>query len=439
MKRIKTKILLLSLALLLLLSNLASCSGKPKTLLSLDRDGTKVTFSVNFYELMLARFKGELVSSEVTAGSYTADEEKFWDYKLLVDNEIVTADDFYREQILNSCKTFTVSLWLFENMGLKLSQSETDAVNERMDELVKSQGEGSKTKLNSLLSEFGVNYDLLRDAYLMEAKVRAVKTALYGENAELVGKDIKDDYLNKRYVRFKQIFLPTFAYVYQKDAFGDEIYFDAQGAVAYDTKGVKHFTDRVPDTDKNGDDIYYTDTTYTKIAYDTVNGHRSPELDLDGTAKTVPLNPETVKSSADSLLQKLNGASPTDFETEMQKAQASVPDGVDYAEECYLSVDTDYGEYSYLSDIVTDLSALDVGGISMVQSDAGFHVFMKYAPVSGAYDEESNETWFKNFRTDLIESLYLDYCSPYYADIVLSEDVYQKSNSMKEISADFYY
>ena len=66
-------------------------------------------------------------------------------------------------------------------------------IEDMMDELVKTDGDGSKTKLNALLSTYGVNYDILRDIYLMQEKITAWKDYKYGKNAEQLGQNVKNE------------------------------------------------------------------------------------------------------------------------------------------------------------------------------------------------------------------------------------------------------
>ena len=81
MKHRTIRLCTLLLALALLALPLASCSSRGKPLLTLDKDGVKVTFSVNLYEFMLSRMKGALVSGGYTVGGYTPEQDAFWEYQ----------------------------------------------------------------------------------------------------------------------------------------------------------------------------------------------------------------------------------------------------------------------------------------------------------------------------------------------------------------------
>ena len=211
-KRIASALLVLTLLLLCC----SACSAKGKTLLSINKDGKKATFSANHYQLLLSRLKGAFVSYGYSNESgAAADSEKFWNVQDTFDGQTLqTWDDYYREQVLNDCRTYTVAVWLFETNGLKLSKTALDAIQQDMEDLINDYGSGSKTRLNAVLSDYGVNYDLLKDFYTVDAKVDALKEFLYGSNASGLGTNVKDQYLNDHYLRFKQIFFANYDYVY---------------------------------------------------------------------------------------------------------------------------------------------------------------------------------------------------------------------------------
>ena len=160
---------LLFLAVLLLCLPLAGCASNGKALLTLTKDGKTATVSVNLYELMLSRIKGSLAGNGVTSGGYSPTDASFWNTVGLFGDstESQTLAEFYSSMILENCKTYVAAEWLFQSEGLTLSDSAVADVDQRMTDLVNSYG--TKTKLNAVLSDFGVNYTMLRDAYLLEA------------------------------------------------------------------------------------------------------------------------------------------------------------------------------------------------------------------------------------------------------------------------------
>ena len=124
--------------------------------------------------------------------------------------ELKTWDTFYREQVLENCKTYLVGLWLFEKNKLSLSESARSEIEQEMEDILTYHADGSKTKLNSILQSYGMNYDLLKSFYETEAKLEAVLDFLYGKNASLLDATVKDPYLSANYLRYKRILFPYY-------------------------------------------------------------------------------------------------------------------------------------------------------------------------------------------------------------------------------------
>ncbi|MBQ9760873.1 MAG: hypothetical protein IJW16_05950, partial [Clostridia bacterium] len=345
-----------------------SCSDRGETLLSLEKDGIEVTFSVNAYRLMLGRTKATLAEVQ-NVGS--ADFWNSW-----IGSPAKTMDQYYRDNILENCKTYLVSLFLFEKYGLELSDAELAEVETLMQEFIKTDGDGSKTKLNAVLSEHGVNYDILEDVYLMQAKIEKLQAHLYGENASLVGDDIKTAYMLENYVHYKQIFLPFTTFVYETDKNGDDVYYkpsEDDKAVASDK--IFYNTSMTPssDTDKNGDTVYYFSNG--KIAYNTVDGIRKKLTDEDGNYKTRDLTDtekKALKTERDTLLADLKDSSNAKFEQTL----ASVYEAKDLAADqntdgYYIRRSTYSGASVYLNDVISALDEMKVGDVGMVESTHG--------------------------------------------------------------------
>ena len=165
MKRCTMKLLLLLVVCSLCLGTLAGCSGKHgKTLLSLE----DTTLSVNIYQLLLTRMKGTLAKHQ-----YQVDSDAFW--ATVVDKNGSTYNDYFRLTILENAKTYVVGAYLFDHVyGLTLSDDAIAAIDAELAEFVEYDGDGSKTAFNQVLAAYGVNYDILRDAYIIEAKIAAL-------------------------------------------------------------------------------------------------------------------------------------------------------------------------------------------------------------------------------------------------------------------------
>ncbi len=453
MKRTLLRVSALLMALLLLTLGAVSCAARPKTLLSLEKDGIKVSISANIYERMLSRMKGNLCFYGYTVGGVTADHADFWKYTDQFDGvNTQTLDEYYRATILENCRTYLVALYLFEKEGLSLSESEKEEVEELMYELLLTDGDGSKTKLNAVLSAYGVNYDILKEAYTIEAKVNALQNHLYGQDGALVGDALKTAYMEENYVHFRQILLASYHYVYETDKNGDVIYYETDSAnkthICYDSgNGVPDERNGEAVKDSNGDVIYYVpDSDYTKIAYDEIHGAPVNLTEEDGTSKIESMNEEELadlKTRAEALYDNLKDASAADFELAIEEESEDSAEVSEYDDGYYLRKDLDYtasgDEYLYLEQIVEALDTMEVGEVTMVQSNFGYHIVKKYAHSEKAYESEVNETWFEDFNENLVQSLFLEKCREYFDDIKIDEAVLAATPTMKEVGINYYY
>ena len=446
--------LLLACIFLLLTSSCTTGTGKP--LLTLEKDGISVSISKNVYELMLSRMKGSLVFYGYKSPSgATPAEKEFWEYyDKFNKTDLQTADEFYKDAVLDSCRTYLISLYLFEKEGLSLSAAKMEEIEKNLDELIRTDGNGSKTKLNALLSVYGANYNILRETYLIEAKAEAVREHLYGKNGSKLGKNIKDEYLNENYVHFRQILFTTYEYVYETDQNGDTIYYyadgDNKGHVYYDVhNGEIGYDDKGNEIkDKKGDTVWFVKgTDYEKIAYNKTYGEPIPVLDEDGIRyKMKTLTEEEIakkKAQAQTLFEELKGTSQSVFEAVMEEESDDLAQVGEYEDGYYLQTNLDYAaqgkDYEYLAQIVEALEKAAVGELVLVESSFGFHIVRKYAHTASAYDKEENTDWFATFYSGLIEKLFIAECDKYLADIQVIEKVLADTPSMKDVGINYYY
>lgn len=444
----------LLVAVLLLVLPLAACASKGKTLLTLQKDGKTATVSVNLYELMLSRIKGSLAGSGVTSGGYSPTDPSFWN---TVDqfgdsDKKQTLAEYYSSLILDNCKTYVAAEWLFAAEGLTLSDSAVEEVDSRMEDLINLYG--TKTKLNAVLADFGVNYSMLREIYLLEAKVSALQVHFFGTDGALIGENLKNQYVADHYLRIQQILLPLYNYKYVTDKNGDEVYYkkdSAQGKIAYAEDETLYFRQPDPDhpddwvRDENDDVIWYISSNYSKIAYDTVNGVRSYILDKNGKAETEELSEEAkqnIRKEGQTLLTELTGATAAAFEEKMAERNVYAAGEDQYTDGYYLNVDTDYAaagdDFSYLSEITEQLKDAEVGTTILVESTAGVHIVRKYAPTANAYEMEVNEPWFRNFASALVEELFLEKCRELFDSITVDEAVLASATDIRRIGANLY-
>lgn len=405
MKRITKAVAALLLAVLMLIPSLAGCSAKGKTLMKLGDQ----TISVNMYQLYLSRMKGMLCSSYVFGEAAT--KPSFWDTVMTVDG--VTRNEYYTKSVLDNAKTYLAALYEFDQRGLKLSKKTLDDIDKRLDELIEYDANGSKTTFNSMLSEYGVNYDILREAYIIEEKIAYLKDDIYGANGELISKDVIDLYYEENYARFKQVFFYTCDYVYLTDDNGDDIYFDKNGDVAYDTSATLK-------TDEKGNEIYVwvDENGKERIAYDKKNGKRENKTDSSGSAIVNPITDEArLQEILDSVALVEGKTKQDDFEGFDKMADI----GEENTNGIYITVNSDY--YPQVIEAVFDMK---VGEVRTVQSDYGIHVLMRYELEKDGYKKSANSDFFIStntgnyvFMPDLKNMLLSKKLEPYKENIIV--------------------
>ena len=435
MKAIIKKIFILTLACVMILTSMVGCSSRGKTMIELGDS----EISVNLYMLLLSRMKGKLASAYSFGEKALYDS--FWD-TVMDASTGQTYNDYYTNMVLENAKTYIAALYLFDDLGLKLPDSYMDEIDKELDTLVANDGDGSKSAFNALISSYGANYTVLRDAYIMEAKIAYLKDHLFGASGSLISDSLIEEYYQESYVRFRHIFFFTTKPVYDADENGDTIYFTSEGKIAYDKeKGHKKEENGKFVTDKNGDMIFYLDDG--RIAYDSKNGVPNPVLDSSG-------NVMTTKLTADELI-KLSDKTQLIMEDEAKEGDYKLFDALvekytedegmtKYPNGYYLTATSNYDS----PEVVEALFEMEEGEIRRVDSQYGIHIVMKYELDEGGYADEKNTDFFRTsegslaFMSTLKNILLEEYVEKYKANIVIDEELL-KSVSMKTVGANYNY
>ena len=436
MKKI-TRFLALVLALLLLLSALTACGGKADALMKAgDRE-----ISVNLYQLMLSIRKGEMAFAIVQSYG-NANSAKFWD--TIIDGTSSTYNDYYTAEVFNKLKSYLAALALFDELKLTLPNSYVKAIDEEMQTLVDEDGDGSKAKLNAILAEFGANYDILREYKLMIKEIEYLILSLYGTDGSKISATVKEDYLEENYVAFKQILLSNFYYLYKTDKNGDDIYYHADGSIAYDTEnGIRKVED--------GAFVYYTEDG--SIAYDKETGKRQPILDEKGNQMTESYTKEEMLDRLNKALElrDIAQASSASVFEELRLAYSDEELGDDYDSEAlnYLATNVDYtaisSSWKTLDSIAERLSDMEIGELAILQTDAGIHLLRKYPTEAGAYADTRYSQWFTDsmyriydFNSNLVNSLLTARLETYESTITVDTSLLD-GLSLKTSPSNFYY
>lgn len=449
MKKLFLRAVLLTLVIAMLAVPLSSCAGgRGKAMLTLKADGKTYSISANIYELMLSAMKGTLVAYGYTSNGYKPSQDEYWNIMDKHDGETMeSADDYCRKNVLENCKSYLVALYLFDKYELELSESAKKEIEDTMSELVKTDGDGSKTKLNSVLANYGVNYKMLKEYYTMKAKLKAVQDHIYSS----LGPNVKNEFLDENYVHFYQIFLANYTYVYETDKNGDTIYYNpSTKQIAYKVTEYTHSdAGGNVETDAKGNIIYYTDVTRTHISYDKEIGQPSYKVTADGDSYvTEPMTDEELDQLAEranDLLQDLQqGVTKEAFIAKVEKESDDTQAAL-YTDGYYLQKGMDFSasgdDYTYLEKIVEALSSPDAkdGDVIMIPSPSGYHILYKCAPTDKAYELEANEVWFSGFAAGLTAEIFAERCEPYMNEITLNEKVYATTPNMKQVAINYFY
>lgn len=434
MKKI-LKITAIILAILMLLASFASCADKTgKPLLKLD--GRSV--SVNLYKLYLSRIKGTLASY-----GYDVSSESFWN--TVIDSNGNTWDDYYLETVLEELKQSLAVIYLFDELEkdgkVSFTDDDKNEIEDKINELVEYDADGSKNTFNSILSAFGANIDVLKLAYEIELKKDILVNYYYGTDASQVADNVKQEYMEENYLAFKQILIAKFYYEYTTDQNGDVVYYTDAGWIAYDKENgtPKYGEDGTPEYDSDRNIIYYLENG--KIAYDKVNGKRQNVTDEKGNLVIKYYSDADLKEKyqlVESIVSDLGDGDTADFEDKIYKyAEYANSDPDDLKGTIYVKK-LETSSYDYINSIVEAVKDENVGTIRVVESDYGYHIIMRYSLEEGAYKSDDNSVWFGTFNTDLTNKLLKTHTSKHLSDITVEEKLLE-GISLKDIGINYYY
>ena len=436
MKKFAPKAIAFALCLVLMLSALFGCASSGKTFMKIE----DTEMSVNIYMLFLSRMKGRLASANYFGTSALRND--FWDTYMSASGE--TYNDYYSSEVLEDTKEYLAALHMFDELGLELPDSYIEEIDEELKTLVEQDANGSKNEFNAILADYGVNYKMLREAYIIEAKLAYLNDYLFATDGSKISPVLMEDYYQANYVRFKHVFIYTYALVYETDSNGDDIYFDAtnNNKIAYDkTAALKTDDSGEVVKDKNGDKIHVTDDG--KIAYDKINGKRSPVFDSNGNQQTRKYTEKeliTASDYAQTVLEKCEEGNYTLFD-KLVENYTEDEGMLKYTNGYYLTATSDY-DAPKVRDALFEMKA---GEIKRIDSDYGIHIVMKYELDEGAFSKEINSDFFIDtksggykFMSALKSYLLAEQLKPYKEKIEIDEGLIEGVD-IKSVGANYYY
>ena len=409
-------------------------SKKEDVIAVLEYEGVEIPLS--FYELMLSRTKASIAREMGTENL-----DSFFAAESNVKGK--TNEQYYNELVLESCKYYLAALYIFEDEKIKLPQSYYDQINQDVQDCIDIDYiAGSEEKLNEILSEYGVNIESYKDAFITHSKYEYLHTALYGEDGSKIGAGVKQSFAEEHYHRFKQIIIPSYYYVYETDENGDLMYFDpATGNPIYDTE--------------NGDYIMGSDGNYLRDKYGVKIAFDADENILyDKTTGVIKMVDDTIhyydendlKAQKEKAIEIANSISKNNYSAFEAKAEANVIPVLEMdsnADADYYVSDIDQasytGKYAYMNDLYLGIKDMDIGDVKMIETDYGYHIVMKYKIADGAFSDSENEIWFENFTTALVTQVFSNKCSSVLPNIKVNDENLAKAKSITEIAINYDY
>lgn len=419
----------LVLCLILIGGMLASCAPKLGTAyLTLGNE----TLTVNMYELMLTRMRGQLY-----AYGYTVDDSRFWDTVWREDGQ--TYADYFNSEVLRQCKQYLAAWYMYSEVyNLSLSQSAQSEVDEYITDLMYTDADGNKTQFNRILAEYGVNTDILREIYLIETRISQLKDHL----STIIADTVREEYYTSNYACFIKLVKSSYALIYEKDSNGDEIWYvdESFEHVAYDKENgtmLKDVNDN-PYADEHGDAIYYYEDT-GRIAYDTVNGMRNNvDTDGDSIGDYEAYDEETlaaIQAEAEALYEQAKTQTVDEFR-ETAREHSDKFSASDEGNGAFLDVSVEYSA-ALLSDIVKGLRTVQPGETAFVETDEGFYILKRLELPEDGWSDSANESWFSDFESSVVEKMYDTLTATYMDKITVNEKVQDKLPSIATVGTNW--
>ena len=204
------RIVAAALVVIMTLATLAGCGANPAAMTF-----GKVKITSNMFCYWMSKYKAMYLYSMFGT---TADNPQYWSSKM---TDTVTVGDYLGAMAASQIMQNAIMLGLFEEYNLTVSDEKMNEIDQAIE--TKITQAGSKSALNSALSAYGINANMLKEIYIAEAKISAVNDYLYGENGIESATDAEvEQYFTSNYYRMKHILIRTDVR-YEKDENGEPI------------------------------------------------------------------------------------------------------------------------------------------------------------------------------------------------------------------------
>ncbi len=341
---------LLAAVMILSAFGMYSCAADSATVL--EYEGMRVT--ENMYNYWLCSYKRIFKNTFADYANNTA----FWNAKM--------EDGRTREAYLSDLVEENITLTLvaaskFDSLHGRLTDAQSAAIDERINDYIYEYADGSKKAFNAFLADYGVNVTILREIFIMEAKAAALLDLLYGDSGTMpVTEKDKTAYYEATYARILLIHInDKFDYV----------------------------------TDEEG--RYYTDE----------NGYYVTE-ELSDKEKAEK------QANIAAVVAGLEGG--TDFAVLYEKysEDKNYPAG-------YYMTDS----MSFIPEVVSAAMELEENDWCKVESEYGTHIIMRRPLDEGGYEKKENADFFKDFDSAVKNDLFTKYVKQFIPDVTANDEL----------------
>ena len=350
MKKRILKLLALALCALCLVISLASC-GKETAIMTYN----DYTVNENYYTYWLSRFKANFIYN------YTDVEDSEEYYNSVISEDGRTAAEVMTDISDEAIKNFLVSEYLCDVYGLKLPSSVLDAVDSELELLVKNLADGSKSVFNGMAAEFGVNYKMLRDIYIIETKAELFYE-FYAEN--FIKPDLNDEAL--------ETFCKT---DYAK---ADFIYISTEFGYNMDEDG--------------------------NFIYDDAGSYQIPYTEAEKQAQL---------EKAAEISKTVNGENFNSLRDQYNE---------DPAKDVYKNGYYFYSDMPYDQTVLDAVLKMSPGEIKRVDCEYGVYIIRRLSTEKDAYTKEENSDFFEDFEKRIIDSVFNEMMAEELNKVVINEE-----------------
>lgn len=353
-KRILPRMLCLLLAFALLLPVMASCSSETAVMTFRDSSITS-----NMYSYWLSKYKYSFLSYY----NSSLDSDEFWDTMATDD---MTTEEYARQLIDENIKYILIGIQLFREYGLKIDSDTTQSINDDIQEKIDYYG--GRSQLNSALSAYGINVDILKECYIAEEKLYAVYDYLYGSSGiEAVTDAQIDQYYEDNYSRIRYLVIYT----------SEKLLYDENGDYQYDSEG-NVMTEELTEEEK--------------------------------AAKQEKINEAMICVAA--------GDDFGDIMDEYNEADmSSYPNG-------FYVLANELADFGFA--LVTETAMMDIGEIRRVDDEYATYIVEKLELIPRSQFDDSDTTQMSNLETYCIQQYYEEKFSSFAEEITVNDDELSK-------------